>query len=71
MAFAGDLTFNPLTDSLTGSDGKSFKFTDPSGHELPPRGYDPGEDTFQAPPEDRARLVLFLGLRVFGMFGPR
>jgi len=56
MAFAGDLTFNPLTDTLTGSDGKPFKFTDPSGHELPPRGYDPGEDTFQAPPADRASV---------------
>ncbi|KAG8959658.1 Aconitate hydratase mitochondrial [Tulasnella sp. 419] len=56
MAFAGDLTFNPLTDTLTGSDGKPFKFSDPSGHELPPRGYDPGEDTFQPPPEDRASV---------------
>ncbi|KAF8679725.1 aconitase IPM isomerase family [Rhizoctonia solani] len=55
LAFAGDLTFNPLKDELTGSDGKKFKFSDPSGNELPPRGYDPGEDTFQAPPEDRAR----------------
>ena len=53
MAFAGRLSFNPLTDSLTGSDGKSFKFSDPSGNELPPRGYDPGQDTFQPPPEDR------------------
>ena len=53
MAFAGDLTFNPLTDSLKGTDGKVFKFNDPSGFELPPRGYDPGENTFQPPPEDR------------------
>ena len=52
MAFAGDLTFNPLTDSLKGTDGKTFKFNDPSGFELPPRGYDPGENTFQPPPED-------------------
>lgn len=56
MAFAGDLTFNPLTDSLTGSDGKPFKFSDPSGFELPQRGYDPGENTFQAPPDDPASI---------------
>ena len=56
MAFAGDLTFNPLTDSLKGKDGKEFKFSDPSGNELPPRGYDPGENTFQPPPEDRASV---------------
>ncbi|THH20953.1 hypothetical protein EW146_g522 [Bondarzewia mesenterica] len=56
MAFAGDLRFNPLTDTLIGSDGKPFKFTDPSGNELPPRGYDPGQDTFQPPPTDRVSV---------------
>ncbi|KAG6837404.1 hypothetical protein H0H93_010022 [Arthromyces matolae] len=56
MTFAGRLTFNPLTDTLTGSDGKEFKFSDPSGAELPPRGYDPGQDTFQPPPADRATV---------------
>lgn len=56
MVFAGRLDFNPVTDTLKGADGKEFKFSDPSGHELPPRGYDPGENTFQAPPEDRASV---------------
>ncbi|KDQ11211.1 hypothetical protein BOTBODRAFT_35511 [Botryobasidium botryosum FD-172 SS1] len=56
MTFAGDLTFNPLTDSLTGSDGKPFKFSGPTGNELPPKGYDPGQDTFQAPPADRSAV---------------
>ncbi|KAL5478748.1 ACO1_1 [Sanghuangporus weigelae] len=56
LVFAGDLTFNPLTDTLTGADGKPFKFSDPSGFELPPRGYDPGQNTFQPPPEDRATV---------------
>ncbi|OCB89252.1 aconitate hydratase [Sanghuangporus baumii] len=58
LVFAGDLTFNPLTDTLTGADGKPFKFSDPSGFELPPRGYDPGQDTFQPPPEDRASVLV-------------
>jgi aconitate hydratase len=56
MAFAGDLTFNPMTDTLIGADGKPFKFSDPSGAELPPRGYDPGQDTYQRPPADRASV---------------
>ena len=56
LTFAGDLRFNPLTDTLTGADGKPFKFSDPTGNELPPRGYDPGENTFQAPPEDRVSV---------------
>jgi len=52
MVFSGRLDFNPLTDELTGSDGKKFKFQPPSGDELPSRGFDPGQDTFQAPPAD-------------------
>lgn len=52
MTFAGSLTFNPLTDSLTGKDGKPFKFSEPSGKELPPSGFDAGEDTYQAAPAD-------------------
>jgi aconitate hydratase len=45
-----------MTDSLKGADGKEFKFSDPSGKELPPRGYDAGENTYAAPPEDRASV---------------
>eukprot|EP01126_Amoeba_proteus_P048689 TRINITY_DN5649_c0_g1_i18.p1 TRINITY_DN5649_c0_g1~~TRINITY_DN5649_c0_g1_i18.p1 ORF type:complete len:685 (+),score=130.65 TRINITY_DN5649_c0_g1_i18:1731-3785(+) len=52
MVFAGRLDFNPITDTLTGSDGKPFKFSAPSGDELPSQGFDAGQDTFQAPPED-------------------
>ena len=56
MVFAGDLTFNPMTDELIGADGKPFKFSEPSGFELPPKGYDAGQNTFQAPPSDRASV---------------
>lgn len=60
MIFAGDLTFNPLTDSLKGADGKMFKFSDPSGKELPPSGYDAGENTYQAPPADRSAVEVIV-----------
>lgn len=56
MTLAGDLTFNPLTDSLKDKDGKDFKLKAPTGDGLPSRGYDPGQDTFQAPPEDRSQV---------------
>ncbi len=36
--------------------GKKFKLTPPSGDELPSRGFDPGQDTFQPPPEDGSNL---------------
>lgn len=51
LCIAGRLDFNPLTDSLTGSDGKKFKLDAPFGDELPSRGFDPGSDTYAAPQE--------------------
>jgi aconitate hydratase len=56
MTIAGDLRFNPLTDELTASDGSKFKFSAPSGDTLPSRGFDPGVDTYQAPPESGANV---------------
>lgn len=51
LAIAGDLRFNPMTDELTGADGKKFKLEAPSGDTLPTQGFDAGVDTYQAPPE--------------------
>lgn len=45
-----------MTDTLTDKNGKPFKFEAPNGNELPPRGYDPGQDTYQAPPADRSSV---------------
>ncbi|KAL1919000.1 uncharacterized protein VTP21DRAFT_2381 [Calcarisporiella thermophila] len=56
MVFAGDLRFNPMTDTLVDSNGKTFQFKEPSGEELPPRGFDPGQNTYQAPPQDRSSV---------------
>ena len=56
MAFAGSLTFNPLTDSLKGADGKEFKLKEPSGDGLPGSGFDAGVDTYQPPPADRSSV---------------
>lgn len=60
MSFAGDLRFNPLTDELVGADGKKFKLNPPVGNELPVKGYDPGEDTYQEPPKDREALSIYV-----------
>ncbi|KAF2444378.1 aconitate hydratase [Karstenula rhodostoma CBS 690.94] len=56
MSIAGTLSFNPLTDTLKDKDGKEFKLKEPTGNGLPTRGYDPGQDTYQAPPEDRSSV---------------
>jgi len=55
MAFAGRLTFNPLTDSIPDKDGKPFKFKEPYGDDLP-KSFDAGENTYQAPPTDGKKV---------------
>ncbi|KAB8229757.1 aconitase family-domain-containing protein [Aspergillus alliaceus] len=56
MTVAGTLKFNPLTDTVKDKDGKDFKLKAPSGEGLPARGYDPGRNTYQAPPADRSTV---------------
>ena len=53
LTMAGTLNFNPLTDTLKDKDGNDFKLAAPEGTGLPANGYDPGRDTYQAPPKDR------------------
>jgi len=52
LTLAGTLDFNPLTDSISCPDGSKLQLDDPYGDGLPSRGFDPGEDTYQAPPQD-------------------
>ncbi len=52
MAIAGDLTFNPLTDSLMNDKGEMVRLDPPTGFELPPRGFAVDDPGFQAPAAD-------------------
>ncbi|HNL65253.1 MAG TPA: aconitate hydratase, partial [Ferruginibacter sp.] len=52
LAIAGDLTFNPLTDTLTNEKGEQVKLDPPTGYELPPNGFAVEDAGFQAPAED-------------------
>ncbi len=52
MAIAGDLGFNPLTDTLINEDGIEVMLDEPSGFELPPRGFSVEDAGFQEPSED-------------------
>ncbi|XP_076810509.1 aconitate hydratase, mitochondrial-like [Clavelina lepadiformis] len=58
MVFSGELGFNPEVDSLTAADGSKFKFDSPTGDELPAKGFDPGEDTYQHPPSEGGSVVV-------------
>ncbi|SHK85844.1 aconitate hydratase [Hymenobacter psychrotolerans] len=52
FAIAGDLTFNPLVDTLTTKDGQQVRFDEPQGIELPPAGFAVEDAGFQAPAAD-------------------
>ncbi len=52
MAIAGDLTFNPLTDTLTNEDGEEVKLDPPTGVELPAKGFDVEDAGFNPPASD-------------------
>jgi aconitate hydratase len=52
LAIAGDLNFNPLTDTLTNDKGEQVKLDPPAGDELPVKGFDAEDAGYQAPAED-------------------
>lgn len=52
LAIAGDLGFNPITDKLINEDGQEVMLDEPTGNELPPKGFDAEDPGFQAPSED-------------------
>ncbi|MFT5619179.1 MAG: aconitate hydratase [Arenicella sp.] len=52
IAISGKLGFNPLTDTLTNDKGEQVKLDEPTGHELPPKGFDVEDAGYQAPAED-------------------
>jgi aconitate hydratase len=60
FAIAGSLLFNPLTDTLTNSNGEQVKFDEPSGIELPPKGFDVKDAGFQAPAIDGTKVSILV-----------
>ncbi len=52
LAIAGDLSFNPVTDTLTNDKGEQVKFDEPKGWELPVKGFAVEDAGYQAPAED-------------------
>ncbi|MFT3675626.1 MAG: aconitate hydratase [Chitinophagaceae bacterium] len=52
MAIAGTISFNPLVDSLTNEKGEHVKLQEPTGYELPPKGFSVEDAGYQAPAAD-------------------
>ena len=59
LALAKRLSFNPLTDTLTGAEGRPFRLDPPKpAPEVPARDFDRGQATYIAPPEDGSSIPL-------------
>jgi aconitate hydratase len=59
LALAKRLSFNPLTDTLTDTEGKPFRLDPPKpAPEVPAHGFDAGHATYITPPEDGSAIEL-------------
>jgi len=52
IAIAGRLDFNPMTDTLINENGQEVRFEEPTGWELPPKGFEVEDAGFLAPEAD-------------------
>jgi aconitate hydratase len=60
MAIAGDLTFNPMTDSLTNSKGEQVRLDEPMGLDLPAKGFAVEDAGYQAPATDGSKVSVLV-----------
>lgn len=58
LAIAGDLTFNPLTDTLTNEQGEQVMLDPPKGAELPAKGFDVKDAGFIPPATDGSKVEI-------------
>ncbi|WP_138476344.1 aconitate hydratase [Dyadobacter bucti] len=60
LAIAGRLTFNPLTDKLINTEGEEVMLDEPTGLELPARGFAVEDAGYQAPAEDGSKVQVLV-----------
>lgn len=60
LMLAGDLTFNPLTDTLTNEKGEKVKLDEPQGIELPTKGFGVENLGYQAPAVDGTKIEVIV-----------
>ena len=58
LSLAGTLDFDPINDTITNGAGEEVSLATPIGLELPEAGFDPGDNKFVAPPNDRSGSVV-------------
>ena len=60
MAFGGSLSFNPLKDSLTNSEGQQVRLEAPVGDQLPKKGFAVDDPGYHAPAKDGNRIEVII-----------
>jgi aconitate hydratase len=60
LAIAGDLTFNPIKDTLTNEVGQQVKLEEPAGLELPTKGFAVEDAGYQAPAQDGSKVEVIV-----------
>jgi aconitate hydratase len=75
MAMAGTITFNPLKDKLKNAKGEEVTLKEPTGFELPPKGFDVQDAGYQAPAEDGSSVKVIVDpasdrLQLLAAFAP-
>ncbi|OAD40766.1 aconitate hydratase [Polaribacter atrinae] len=58
IAIAGRLDFNPITDKLINENGEEVMLDEPTGWELPPKGFEVKDDGYLAPEEDGSHVKI-------------
>ncbi len=58
LTIAGDLCFNPLTDTLKTADGREVKLKEPEGTDFPPKGFEVKDNGYVAPTRKDAEVVI-------------
>jgi aconitate hydratase len=60
LSIAGDLTFNPLTDTLVNEEGLQIKLEEPKGIELPLKGFAVEDAGYQAPAREGSGIEVIV-----------
>ena len=58
LTIAGDLCFNPLTDTLKTADGREVKLKEPEGTDFPPKGFEVKDNGYVVPTGKDAEVVI-------------
>ncbi|AWL78477.1 aconitate hydratase [Capnocytophaga canimorsus] len=60
LAIAGRLDFNPITDKLVNENGEEVSLDEPTGFELPPKGFAVEDAGYIAPAEDGSQVKVIV-----------